>query len=106
MQSIELERIHDLGRDGTAALQIPNDGKVTFCFRSKDHKHKTFYFEYYIKDDPNALKKKVKADHIEDAQNRLENILRYFNVISKNIYRKADEDKELASCKVLLLYKF
>ncbi len=83
-------------------MQTPNDGKVKICFRSRDNKHKTFYFEYYIRDDPNAPKRKVKADHIEDASSRLENILRYFNVISKNIYKKADEDKSLGLCKIVI----
>ena len=81
---MDLIQNFESGRDGTASMQTPADGKVKICFRSRDNKHKTFYFEYYIKDDPNApAQRKVKADHVEDASQRLENVLRYFNVISK-----------------------
>lgn len=75
---------------------------ISVCFKSGDNALKTINWSYEIKDDATISEKvnDIKIDHIHEAQSRLNSILNYFNHISKNIYRKSEDDKEIAECKI------
>eukprot|EP00347_Sterkiella_histriomuscorum_P001777 403370720 len=97
-KSTTFDYVENSGKKFSGVKEFPEDGQIKLCFKQADSMSKTINWYYEIREDAKRVDKKneIGLDHIHEAQSRLSSILSYFSHISKNIYRKSEDDKEIA----------